>query len=93
MNLPVIRSPRATEDILTIVAYLAERSPVEARRFLNQLAQAQEQISAFPNSGTPGLVSASRRLVIGDYIVSYRVRREDVQIFAVRHAKRRDART
>jgi addiction module RelE/StbE family toxin len=92
MNLAVIRSPRATEDILTIVAYLAERSPVAARRFLDQLAQAQERLSAFPNSGTSGLVSAARRLVIGDYIVSYRVRREDVQIFAVRHAKRRDAR-
>jgi toxin ParE1/3/4 len=92
MNLAVVRSSQATADILTIVAYLAEHRPVAARRFLDQLAQAQERLSAFPNSGAPGLVSATRRLVLGDYIVSYRVRQEMVQIFAVSHAKRRDAR-
>ena len=92
MNLPVTRSPRATEDILTIVAYLAEHSPLAARQFLDQLAQAQERLSSFPNSGAQSLASKSRRLILGDYIVSYRVRREFIQIFAVRHAKRRDAR-
>jgi plasmid stabilization system protein ParE len=92
MNLPVIRSPRATEDILAIVAYLAEHSPLAARQFLDGLAQAQERLSSFPNSSARGLVSGSRRLILGDYIVSYRVRRETVQIVAVRHAKRGDAR-
>ena len=92
MNLAIVRSPRATKDILTIVAYLAEYSPIAARQFLNQLAQAQERLSTFPSSGTAGVLAGTRQLVIGDYIVSYRVRRETVQIFAVRHARRRDAR-
>jgi plasmid stabilization system protein ParE len=34
----------------------------------------------------------TRRLVVGNYIVSYRRRGENVEIFAVRDARRRDAR-
>lgn len=91
MNFRVVRTRRATADILGIVAYLAEHSDAAATRLLDDLRKAEERIAAFPNSGAPGLASGTRRLVIGDYIVAYRVRRETVQVFAVRHAKRRDA--
>ena len=91
MNYRVVRTPRATAHVLDIVAYLAEHSDAAATRFLDDLRKADERIATFPNSGAPGSMSGTRRLVMGDYIVSYRVRREVVEIFAVRHAKRRDA--
>lgn len=91
MNFRVVRTPRATAHVLLIVGYLAEYSETAAMCFLEDLRKAEKQLAKFPNSGAPGSVSGTRRLVIGDYIVSYRARRESVQIFAVRHAKRRDA--
>lgn len=91
MNLRVVRTPRATADILSIVAYLAEHSDITAMRFLDDLRKAEERLAAFPNSGAPGLATGTRRLVFDGCVVSYRVRHEVVEIFAVRHAKRRDA--
>jgi addiction module RelE/StbE family toxin len=92
MNLRVVRSLRAAADIRDIALYLMDFSPPAAQRFLLAMQHAHDQLSTFPNSGSAGTVSGMRHLVVGDYILSYRVRREFVQIFAVRHAKRRDAR-
>ena len=92
MNLRVVRSPRAAAEIREIALYLVEFSPPAAQQFLIAMQQVHERLGTFPNSGSSGTVAGARRLIVGDYIVSYRVRREIVQIFAVRHAKRRDAR-
>jgi plasmid stabilization system protein ParE len=43
-------------------------------------------------SGPPGLIPDTRRLAVGRYILSYRVRRGVVDVFAVRHGRQRDAR-
>lgn len=85
-------SRRAAAEAEEILEYLVERNPTAARRFQDVFAQAERQLSEFPNSGTPGTLPGARRLVIGNYIISYRRRGGDVEIFAVRHARRRDAR-
>jgi len=92
MTLRVFRSPRAGIEIEEIAAYLAEHSVPAAQRFLRALERAQQLLSEFPNSGAAGLSPGTRRLIVGDYVVSYRRRGSDVEIFAVRHARRRDAR-
>jgi plasmid stabilization system protein ParE len=92
MNFRVIRSLRAAGHIRDIALYLTEFRPPAAERFLLAMQHAHDQLSAFPNSGSASTFSEMRRLVVGGYIVSYRVRRETVQIVAVRHAKRGDAR-
>jgi plasmid stabilization system protein ParE len=92
MTTHVRRSRRASAEIEEIAAYLAEHSPPAADRFLAALERAQRQLADFPNSGAPGSVAGTRRIVVGNYIVSYRRRGDDVEIFAVRHARRRDAR-
>jgi plasmid stabilization system protein ParE len=92
MTTHVRRSRRASAEIEEIAAYLAEHSPPAAERFLATLERAQRQLSEFPNSGPPDAVAGARRLVVGDYVLSYRRRGDDVEIFAVRHARRRDAR-
>lgn len=93
MSFRILRSPRAAEEIREIATYLIFRSPPAARRFLDALRQAQEQLAALPHSGAPRLLPGTRRLILGDYIISYRVRRDAVEIYAVRHAKRGDARS
>jgi plasmid stabilization system protein ParE len=92
MTVRVRRAPRADLEIDEIVEYLSQHSPAAAERFVEALERAHRRLSMFPDSGRPGLAPGTRRLVVGDYIVSYRRRGEDVEIFAVRHARRRDAR-
>jgi plasmid stabilization system protein ParE len=91
MTIRVLRSRRADAEVEGIAAYPSEYNPA-ARRFLAALERAHQQLSQFPESGAPGIAPGTRRLVVGDYIVSYRRRGEDVEIFAFRHARRRDAR-
>ena len=92
MTSRVLRSRRAAAEIEEIASSLAEHSQPAAQRFLAALERAQQLLSAFPNAGAPGILPGTRRLIIGDYIVSYRRRGGDVEIFAVRHARRRDTR-
>jgi plasmid stabilization system protein ParE len=92
MTVRVFRSRRADAEVEETAAYLAEHSEPAAARFLEALRRAERQLSEFPNSGAPGLIPGTRRLVLGEYIVSYRRRGGRVEIFAVRHARRRNAR-
>jgi plasmid stabilization system protein ParE len=91
MTVRVLRSRRAAAEIEEIAAYLAEYSLPAAQRFLDSLQQAQRQLADFPNSGALGPQPSTRRLIVGSYVVSYRRRGSDVEIFAVRHARRSDA--
>lgn len=92
MSGSVVYSRRAAAETEEIEAYIAEHNVIAARRFREALHRAEQQLAQFPDSGPPGLHPGTRRLVVGDYIVSYQRRGEDVEIFAVRHARRRDAR-
>ena len=92
MTYRVLRSRRAEIEIEEIAEYLTRFSLPAAHRFLQALERAQQQLSEFPESGAPGARPGTRRLVVGDYILSYRRRGIDVEIFAVRHASRRDSR-
>jgi plasmid stabilization system protein ParE len=88
----VVYSRRAAAEVEEITASLAEHSPLAAERLLEALGGAEQQLLEFPNSGAPGLRPGTRRLVVGNYILSYRRRGTEVEIFAVRNARRRDAR-
>jgi plasmid stabilization system protein ParE len=92
MTVRVFRSRRATAEVEEIAAFLAEHSPPAAERFLEALARAYQLLSEHPDVGAPGIRPGTRRLVVGNYVVSYRRRRHDVEVFAVRDARRRNAR-
>ncbi len=92
MTAGVVYSRRAAAEVEEITAFLAEHSQPAAQRFSEAIGRAEQQLAEFPNSGAPGLRPGVRRLIVGDYIVSYRRRAADVEVFAVRHARRRDAR-
>ena len=73
MTVRILRSRHAAAEIEEIASYLEEHSP-PAADFLTALESAQRQPAEFPNSGTPALLSGTRHLILGDYIVSYRRR-------------------
>ena len=89
MTVRVLRSRRAAAEIEEIASYLAENSPPAGQRFVTALEQAERQLSEFPSSGAPGVLPGTRRLILGNYVLSYRRRGDDVEIFSVRHARRR----
>jgi plasmid stabilization system protein ParE len=91
MTRSVVYSRRAAAEVEEIAASLAEHSQVAAGRFLQSLQRAEVQLSLFPNSGASGLLPGTRRLIVGNDVISYRRRGSDVEIFAVRHSRRRDA--
>src|SRR5262249_38261205 len=73
----------AAAEVEPITASLAEHSRVAAQRFVSSLGRAELQLAQFPNSGAPGPLPDARRLIVGDYILSYRRHAGDVEIFAV----------
>jgi len=92
MTRRVSYSRRAAAEVEEITRYLRQYSERAARRFDQALEQAEQRLADFPHPGAPGVRPGTRWLVIGNYIVSYRRRDDDVEIFAVRHSRRRDAR-
>lgn len=73
------------------IAYLAERSPAAAERLVERIRQARQSLSDHPRIGQPGHIPGTRRLVIGDHVLTVRVVGADVEIAAIRHARQRDA--
>jgi toxin ParE1/3/4 len=89
---PVRFLSRARDWIRRETEYLAERRPAAAGNFLAAIERARQQLSDHPLSGPPGIIPDTRRLVVGLYILSYRISRGTVEIFAIRHSRQRDAR-
>ena len=83
---------RARDWIRRETEYLAERRPRAAANFLDAIERARRQLSEHPLSGPPGIIPETRRLVVALYILSYRIRRGTVEIFAIRHSRQHDAR-
>lgn len=80
-------SDRAQEDIVRIVAYIAEDSPTATERVEGRIYAAATLLTDQPGMGRPGRVAGTCELVIGGtrYIVPYRVRDQVVEIIAVMH--------
>jgi toxin ParE1/3/4 len=77
--------------ILSEQGYLAERSDAAALRFRARLWDAEQRIAQFPEIGTIGRVRATRRFVVAPYVVTYRIRPEEIEIVAIRHGQQRDS--
>lgn len=89
----VVATARAQLQIAVIVDYLNERNPTAARRFLEQLKTAHRQLSEFPLSGVRGRTTATRRLVVAPYVLTYRIVPAGVEVVDIRHSRQRDSAT
>ena len=84
-------SSAARTWLLKEVAYLAAREPSAARKLIALLRAARENLSAFPHMAQPGVIPGTRKLVAGAYVLTVRVKGDDVEIVSIRHGRQADA--
>ncbi len=88
-------SPEAANDLLEIQQYIAVQlnTPVAAQRLAARILQSVRGLADFPESG-PCLSSVLnmdtdyRFLVCGNYLIFYRLERQDVYIVRVLYGRR-----
>lgn len=84
-------TPRASFLLDEVAQRLAEESPAAAGKLVGDLLEAAESLSALSDRGrqVPEIGDAEyRELLIRDYRLVYRVRADEVQIFALVHGAR-----
>ena len=88
----IVWTARARRDRDDIHAYIAQRSgPERAHSVVVALVRAIMRLEQFPGMGRPSSKPGVRELVVPrlPYIVSYRVRGEEIQVLRVLHQRRR----
>lgn len=74
----------AREDLLEIVAYIANRAPQTAERFAEKLLGRIEILADHPHIGSVcPYYRKARQLIHGHYVIYYTVHRQEVVIRAV----------
>ena len=84
-------SPRATDDLIAIADYLAERNPVVARAVEARLRRTIDLLSEFPGSGRALTQRPSVRVIPltrYPYLVFYTVSADELCILHIRHGAR-----
>jgi addiction module RelE/StbE family toxin len=79
---------QSARDINEILAYLTERNPKAAGQQLSSFESAAQRIGQNPFIGI-AIRQNLRRIVVGKYLIVYRVRVDSVVIEYVRHGARR----
>jgi len=86
--LPVIWSPKAEDDLLEIIQFIAERDPWAAERIGEAIRNSTWPLPEHPYLFRPGRVLGTREIVAQpNYIVVYRVELECVKVLRVVHAR------
>jgi addiction module RelE/StbE family toxin len=82
---------RAEADLAEIFAYIAADRDEAAVRVVDRLYVAGESLAQFPHRGRVARLSGRRELVVDPYVITYRVKRDEVLILTVEHGARRKA--
>jgi toxin ParE1/3/4 len=84
------RLPQAIRDVDEIWEWIAADNVRAADRLGARIAEATDRLAEFPDNGTPrpGLGPSIRSLVVGRYLVFYRVGPDSVDILRVVHGAR-----
>ena len=82
-------SQRALSDVAGIYAYLLPYSEAAAGRTADRLTAAAENLVRHPQLGRPGRIAGRRELVVEQYVLVYKVRRDEIYILTVEHGARR----
>ena len=82
-------SRRALADLARIADRIARDKPLAATEFVGAVAGKVEHLALFPLLGHTGVYQDTRELVVHkNYLVTYRVRADEVQIVQVWHVAR-----
>ena len=79
----------ASENLDQIRSYIADGSAEAATRVVRELIAAVDSLAVLPNRGRPGRRDGTRELVLGRYIIVYRVFEAHVEVTYVRHHAQR----
>ena len=86
-------SRRALADLERIARHIAADKPMAAVDFVAAVRKRVERLSAFPLLGRAGALDDTRELVVHrNYLVTYRVQGDEVQLLQVWHVARDRAR-
>ncbi len=91
---PIHYLATAEHDLQELFDYLLYHAPARVNRFLNKIDRTIVRLAKFPFSGTIPrdkrlAEKGYRMLVIGDYLVFYRLKRSRVVIHRILHGRRR----
>jgi toxin ParE1/3/4 len=84
-------TPIAIEHLPAAYEYLAQDNESAAESLVEHIFTAVEQLAQYPQIGRNGRVKGTRELVIAGkpYVVTYRVRRSQIDVLAVFHGARK----
>jgi len=87
----IVWSPQAREDLLSLLAYIAEDNPAAARKVKDIIMSKIETLAETPSIGRPGRVPGTREMLIDStpYIVPYRCVQERLEIVRVYHSSQK----
>ena len=84
-------TPQAADDFEAIAEFISIDSPPYAQLFALNVFKAIERLNSFPRSGrvVPELGNAAiREIILGNYRIVYRLRKDLVEILTVYHGAR-----
>jgi toxin ParE1/3/4 len=81
----VVRSPRAEEDLQEIWLYIAADNVDAADRVLDDVATKLSNLADHPQMGAsrPDIAPDLRMLPVGNYLVLYRIRGDNVDVVRI----------
>ena len=84
-------TPLAISHLRSTHQHIARDNPAAAEKIIAQILSAAERLADYPSMGRSGRIEGTRELVIPGtpFIVTYRIRRNDLQILAVMHTSRK----
>jgi len=80
-------SPLARENLLAIVAYIAQDNPDAAEKLADEIEAKADQLPSRPKLYKPGRVKGTREIIVRpNYIMVYAIEGETITILRVLHA-------
>lgn len=83
-------TPAADRDAEEIFAYIARDDPLAAQEHIQSLFRAAKRLADFPESGRgrPEIGPGARTILVGRYLLLYRVGADSIDILRIVHGAR-----
>lgn len=84
-------TPLAISHLQSAYRYIARDNLAAAENIVEQILGAAERLADYPSMGRSGRIEGTRELVIPGtpFIVTYRIRQNDLQILTAMHTSRK----
>jgi toxin ParE1/3/4 len=79
----------ALRDLESLHAYVSQDSEAAAARTVEKILAGLDAVERFPAMGRKGRVAGTRELVVSPFIVTYRLKKDAIDVLAIIHGARR----